>query len=116
MDLIEMANRFGCISLKLFAESELVKADFLLVENICEILLFADSHCCALLREEEIKFCVINLSAVKASPGWCKLKEMSSLGLSLLELAVVLPPSARHSTTLRPAPAQADTRACWSGC
>jgi speckle-type POZ protein len=78
MALVEMASRFGCVSLKLFAELQLVKAG-VLVENAVEFLLFADSHCCALLREEALKFCVTNLSAVKASSGWAKLKESLAL-------------------------------------
>jgi speckle-type POZ protein len=76
--LLEVADQFGCSCLKLLAESEVVKAG-IKVENAAELLLFADAHCCALLREAAFDYCVAHPSAVRASGGWTQLKKSPEL-------------------------------------
>jgi hypothetical protein len=72
--LLKVANRFGCTHLKLAAEAELVMAG-VDANNAAELLLFADGHSCALLREAAFEYCAAHPRAIKQSEGWNLLKE-----------------------------------------
>lgn len=72
--LLEVADRFGCFHLKLAAEAELVEAG-VDANNAAELLLFADGHSCALLREAAFEYCAAHPLAVKESDGWNLLKQ-----------------------------------------
>ena len=77
-EVLKVANRFGCSSLKLIAEAEIVKAG-IDAENAAELLMFADAHSCALLREAALEFCLAHPSDIRNSEGWKQLKESSEL-------------------------------------
>jgi hypothetical protein len=89
---LEVADRFGCSGLKLLAESEIVKAG-VNVKNAAELLLFADAHCCALLREAAFNVCVANAANLKCSAGWTQLKESPELLAELFVAATASPTS-----------------------
>jgi speckle-type POZ protein len=50
-EIIDVADRFGVTSLKLEAEANLVNITKLSVENVKDLLIYADSKNCALLKE-----------------------------------------------------------------
>ena len=49
------------------------------VENAAELLLFADAHCCALLREAAFSLCIAHPTLVSVSEGWNQLKKSPEL-------------------------------------
>ena len=59
-DLIDAADKFGIVSLKLEAEACYVKSITISVHNLMDNLLYADSKNCALLKEAVIDFMVEN--------------------------------------------------------
>lgn len=77
-EILKVADSFGCSPLKLIAEAEIVKAG-INAQNVAELLLFADGHSCALLREVALEFCIASPSSIKASEGWEQLKEAPDL-------------------------------------
>lgn len=73
--------------MKLIAEAEIVKAG-VDKQNAVELLLFADAHSCALLREAAGEFCVTHREAITESAAWQQLKQSTDL---LAELVVGMP-------------------------
>ena len=63
-DIIDAADRYGVISRKLEAEAFSVEATTLTVNNVKELLLYADSKNLALLKEAAIDFIVDDMSDV----------------------------------------------------
>lgn len=63
-DLIDAADKFGVVTLKLEAEACYVKSTALTIDNILDHLLYAESKNCALLKEVAMDFMVENASDV----------------------------------------------------
>ncbi|KAL7545717.1 hypothetical protein ACHAWF_009071 [Thalassiosira exigua] len=63
-DIVEAANKFGVVNLKLEAEAWFVKSTEISIENVLELLLYADSMNCALLKEAVMDFILANRSEV----------------------------------------------------
>jgi len=59
-EIIDAADRYGVVSLKLEAEACYVKSTAITVENMIDNLLYADSKNCALLKEAVVDFMVSN--------------------------------------------------------
>mmetsp|Transcript_6883 Transcript_6883/g.12011 ORF Transcript_6883/g.12011 Transcript_6883/m.12011 type:complete len:291 (+) Transcript_6883:277-1149(+) len=78
------ANKFGIVKLKLWAEA-LLAYDLMEVDNAAELLMLADAHSCALLKEEAVIFIDFQAKAVVKSDGWSKLKKSSQLLSELFE-------------------------------
>mmetsp|Transcript_16252 Transcript_16252/g.26509 ORF Transcript_16252/g.26509 Transcript_16252/m.26509 type:complete len:182 (-) Transcript_16252:71-616(-) len=57
-DLIDAADKFGVVNLKLEAEACYVKSTTLTTDNMLDNLLYADSKNCALLKEAIVDFIV----------------------------------------------------------
>jgi len=74
-DIIDAADRYGIVHLKLEAESEYVKTTTLSLENVMDNLLYADAKNLALLKEAVMDFIVANKVEVleevsfKQAPG-----------------------------------------------
>lgn len=83
-DLLDAADRFGCSSLKLLAESELVQSS-VNTENVVSLLLLADSKSCALLKETAINYIASDPSSAMASEDWGKVKESPTLMAEIME-------------------------------
>jgi len=66
-DIIEAANRFGVVDLKLAVETALVELLVITVQNVMDYLLFADAKTCPLLKEYAISFFVTRASDLLAS-------------------------------------------------
>lgn len=84
-EILVVADRFHCTDLKLYAESILVDK-FLSSFNAASLLLFADSHSCALLKEATMKMFASNFKESKESNtnDWEKLKQSNDLVMELL--------------------------------
>jgi len=63
-ELIDAADRFGVINLKLEAEVQYVELITITTGNVVELLLYADSKNCALLKEAAMDFIAENVQEV----------------------------------------------------
>ena len=63
-DLIDAADRFGVINLKLEVEARYVDSTTITTDNVVELLLYADSKNCALLKEAAMDFIAENVQEV----------------------------------------------------
>jgi hypothetical protein len=59
-EIIEVANKFGVTNLKLEAEARFVFLTTITLENVMELLHFADSKNCAILKEVVMDFILKN--------------------------------------------------------
>jgi hypothetical protein len=64
MEIIDAADKYGVTTLKLEAESCYVATTAISTNNVLELLLYADSKNCALLKEAAMDFIVENASEV----------------------------------------------------
>ena len=64
MEIIDAADKYGVTALKLEAESCFVATTTITTNNVLELLLYADSKNCALLKEAAMDFIVENASEV----------------------------------------------------
>ena len=60
MDLIDASDKYGVVGLKFEAEASLVASTTFTMENVMDILLYADGKNCALLKEAAIDFLAEN--------------------------------------------------------
>ena len=84
--IVTVADRFGCTPLKLYMESCLIQAVLRPSTNLARLLLFADSHSCALLKEACMRLYVTDPAAVQDSneEDWHRLTESNALLVELL--------------------------------
>jgi hypothetical protein len=78
LSLLELADRFGCVALKLHAEAALAEQG-VAVDEAAELLLFADGHGYPQLKELAMDVVLANYKAVKATEGWKKVAESNGL-------------------------------------
>jgi hypothetical protein len=83
--MLEVADRFGCTRMKLLAEYELIKAG-IDETNAADLLVFADAHWCALLREAAIDLFRVQPNLIMASAGWTKVAESVNLMQELMKI------------------------------
>ena len=77
--LIDAANKYELVGLKMFVENTLVSERVLTVENVAEYILFADAKCCPLLKEYAFAFFSVHSKQVlKLETSKC-LKESGEL-------------------------------------
>ena len=77
--LIDAANRYELVELKMLVENMLVRERGLTVENVAEYILFADAQCCPLLKEYAFAFFSVHSKQVlKLETSKC-LKESGEL-------------------------------------
>mmetsp|Transcript_9087 Transcript_9087/g.22234 ORF Transcript_9087/g.22234 Transcript_9087/m.22234 type:complete len:424 (+) Transcript_9087:98-1369(+) len=87
VELLAAADKFDCVQLKLHVESVLVE-EFLNAENAAALLILADSHSCALLKEAAIEVFLAHSDTVMKTPDWPKIAESSRLQGELIEALV----------------------------
>jgi BTB/POZ domain/MATH domain len=87
-ELLVAADRFGCTHLKLVVESKLTES-FLDVSTTATLLLFADGHSCALLKEAAMNIYIKDPEAVKKTNDWKLVVESTPLLLELLDAATL---------------------------
>jgi hypothetical protein len=59
-EIIDAADKYGVVNLKLEAEASLVEATTFTIENVMELLIYAESKNCALLKEAAMDYIVDN--------------------------------------------------------
>jgi hypothetical protein len=64
-EIIDAADRYGVVDLKLAAEACLVKTTAFSIDNLLDLLLYADSKNCALLKEAAMDFMLENKGEVR---------------------------------------------------
>jgi hypothetical protein len=63
-EIIDAADKYGVVNLKLQAEACFVKGTTFTIENVMEHLLYAESKNCALLKEAAMDYIVVNKAEV----------------------------------------------------
>jgi len=86
-ELLVAADRYEVVHLKLYVESIIVDK-FLTAGTAASLLIFADSHSCALLKEAATNVFVTNPTTVKKSEAWSKVRESRRLLDELLDSLV----------------------------
>jgi hypothetical protein len=86
-ELLLAADRYDCVHLKLYVESILVDK-FLKAGNAAALLIFADSHSCALLKEASTNLFVTDTETVQNAEAWSKVRESRRLLEELLNSLV----------------------------
>lgn len=84
MKLLVAADRFCLPELKLYVESVLADK-FVDESNAAELLLFGDSHSCALLKEIAMDVCVSDPNSVMKTPGWTLIEESDTILSEILK-------------------------------
>jgi hypothetical protein len=77
-DFLVAADCYDCSHLKLYAESIIVDK-FLNAGNAAALLIFADSHSCALLKEAATNWIFFNAKTVHNTDAWSKVRESPRL-------------------------------------
>ena len=89
-ELIDAANKYELVELKMFVENVLVQERVLTTENVAEYILFADAQSCPLLKEYAISFFSAHCREVLLSEHSKCLKESGEL---LSEVILLMNPS-----------------------
>lgn len=71
VDLLKLADKYGVVNLKMTMEAIIVESKTLLSQESCiELLLLADTHNCALLREAAVGMVVSHMPQIMESKEW----------------------------------------------
>jgi hypothetical protein len=96
--ILILADRFGCINLKLYMESVMVDK-FVDKDNAADMLLLGDSHTCAQLKEAAMRAFQNQADVVMSTEGWIRVEESRALLAELLSvLATTTQPSGAGAT------------------
>jgi hypothetical protein len=80
LDLLQLADKFGCSDLKMLLEARIVETPELFSpDQAADLALLADAKNCAFLLERSIQLIVENSSHVKQTEGWKRLQESPKL-------------------------------------
>ena len=91
LDIIEAADRYGMIELKILVETYLVAYRVMRKHNVADMLLFADAKNCALLKEYAFAYAISRSRDIINSELSAKLKESNSLLQELFVAAAEIP-------------------------
>ena len=80
---VRLGDRFGCVRLKLAAESYLASEGFT-VQNLAELILFADGHNFSLLKDSAIEYFVEHSVDVIQSEGFGMIQESTTIMTELM--------------------------------
>ena len=83
-ELLDAANRFGVVGLKLFAESRVVQTE-ISIDSASDLILYADAKDCALLKEKAVDFFVSHAEIIRASPSFQKIEESAYIMVELMD-------------------------------
>ena len=75
MELLKLANRFGYSDFKLRLEVDIVESGMVFIESAADMLLLADAHSYALLKEAAMGVVAGNPSKITKTKGWNDLKQ-----------------------------------------
>jgi hypothetical protein len=96
LEIIEAADRYGLIELKLLVETYLVAYRVMRKHNVADMLLFADAKNCALLKEYAFAYAISRSRDIINSELSAKLKESNSLLQELFVAAAEIPEQQRR--------------------
>eukprot|EP00573_Skeletonema_grethae_P012175 CAMPEP_0201693378 /NCGR_PEP_ID=MMETSP0578-20130828/5993_1 /ASSEMBLY_ACC=CAM_ASM_000663 /TAXON_ID=267565 /ORGANISM="Skeletonema grethea, Strain CCMP 1804" /LENGTH=358 /DNA_ID=CAMNT_0048178901 /DNA_START=63 /DNA_END=1136 /DNA_ORIENTATION=- len=91
LQIIEAADRYGMIELKILVETYLVAYRVMRKHNVADMLLFADAKNCALLKEYAFAYAISRSRDIINSELSAKLKESNSLLQELFVAAAEIP-------------------------
>lgn len=86
--LIRVADRFGCVGLKLAAEVKLVETG-IDTNSAADLILFADANNCALLKEAAVDYFLVHTAEVMETEGYTRVQESCSTLSELLNAHVI---------------------------
>jgi speckle-type POZ protein len=78
-EIIDAANRYELVNLKLAIETALVRQRVLDKKNVADYILFADAQSCALLKEYAVSFFLLHAKEILKSEHSKRLRESSEL-------------------------------------
>jgi len=84
MALIDAADRYELVDLKMIVEHVLVRERILRTDNVCDYILFADAKSCPLLKEYATTYLLLNAEDVLKSEHSKRLKESGELLAEML--------------------------------
>jgi hypothetical protein len=84
MELLDAANRYGVVGLKLLAESKVVSTQ-ISIESASDLILYADAKDCALLKEKVMDFFVAHAEEIRRSPSFQKIEESAHVMVELMD-------------------------------
>ena len=89
-DLINAANKYELVELKLYVENVLVRERILTEENVADYILFADAQCCPLLKEYAMAFFTVHCREVLLSEHSKCFKESMELMSEIMLLCILI--------------------------
>lgn len=84
LELLDAANRFGVVGLKLLAESKVVQSE-ISIESASDLILYADAKDCALLKEKAMDFFVANAEVIRATHSFQRIEESAHVMVELMD-------------------------------
>ena len=78
-ELIDGANKYELVDLKMAVENMLVQECIINKENVADYIVFADAQCCALLKEYAISYFALHAKEILKSEHSKNLRESSQL-------------------------------------
>lgn len=84
LELLDAANRFGVIGLKLLAESKVVETE-ISIESASDLILYADAKDCALLKEKVMDFFVAHAEVIRSTVSFQKIEESAHVMVELMD-------------------------------
>jgi len=87
MELLDAANRFGVVGLKILAETKVAETD-VSIATASDLILYADAKNCPLLKERVVDFFVVHCQEIRKHPSFHKVKESARILDELMEAVV----------------------------
>lgn len=84
MELLKAANYFGLVGLKILAETKVAEHD-ISVSRASDLIMYADSHDCPLLKEKVIDYFIRHPEEIRAHPSFQRVKESAKLMDELMD-------------------------------
>ncbi|EED88831.1 predicted protein [Thalassiosira pseudonana CCMP1335] len=94
MELLDAANRFGVVGLKILAESK-VQQHNISIETASDLILYADAKNCPLLKEKAMDYFVLHAEEIRKSPSFERIEESTHIMVELMDALL----SSRRSST-----------------
>eukprot|EP00804_Cyclotella_cryptica_P015156 CCRYP_000713-RB/>CCRYP_000713-RB protein AED:0.39 eAED:0.31 QI:0/-1/0/1/-1/1/1/0/145 len=84
MELLDAANRYGVVGLKLLAESKVVQSE-ICIESASDLILYADAKDCALLKEKVMDYFVSYAEEIRRTPSFQRIEESAHVMVELMD-------------------------------
>lgn len=87
MELLDAANQFGVVGLKILAETKVAESE-ISISNASDLILYADSHNCPLLKERVVDYFIVHAEEIRKHPSYQKIKESADILDELMEALI----------------------------